>query len=386
MNFCFISREYGNGFRSGGIRTYLNTVVEELIKQGHEVTVITGADNNSIEYCPNLKIYKIPFYDFFKTNTIFDKLISKIRSVLFFDIYRLLIYTLFKKLCQSKTFDYVEVPDYGAESLYILKLHKAYFPKITCRLHGPSFIKNPIRDESKYTLFNRLNNLEKFCINKSDHVSSPSKFMSQVVETECRLCTEIKVIPNPISDYFISQTAIKKASCNNFFNVGYVGTLSEIKGVKLLISAINNLNLEKEIKFTLNLAGKITAEMEEYLKSNRTDAVSYFGLLSKQEVNNLYQNSDLVVIPSYREAFGLVAVEAMSASAVVLASNAGALPEIIQDGHNGFLFNCGDEKDLIKKIKCIAKFEYLNEIKESAIFSVEKYSSTVYVNRLKELI
>lgn len=71
--------------------------------------------------------------------------------------------------------------------------------------------------------------------------------------------------------------------------------------------------------------------------------------LGKQrDVTTLYSLADLLLIPSEKESFGLVAIEAMSSGVPVIASNAGGLPEVIDHGKTGFLSPVGDVSDMAK--------------------------------------
>ncbi len=73
-------------------------------------------------------------------------------------------------------------------------------------------------------------------------------------------------------------------------------------------------------------------------------------LPNSPELIRLYQSSDLFVLPSYAEAFGIAAVEATASGLPVLATNIGGLTDIVEDGKNGFFIEPGEVKPLLEKL------------------------------------
>jgi glycosyltransferase involved in cell wall biosynthesis len=114
---------------------------------------------------------------------------------------------------------------------------------------------------------------------------------------------------------------------------GYMGTLSEQKGLAWLIRQFNTLDFPA----TLDIAGRGQADYEVQLKAlaGDTPRIRFVGYQSPE---SFYQQIDVAVVPSmWNEPFGLVAVEACAHSVPVIASCRGGLPEIIEDGVNGLL-------------------------------------------------
>lgn len=114
---------------------------------------------------------------------------------------------------------------------------------------------------------------------------------------------------------------------------GYLGTLSEQKGVAWLIREFKTLPFPA----TLEIAGQGQADYEAHLRAlaGDTPGIRFVGY---QSPDQFYRHIDVAVVPSvWNEPFGLVAVEACSHSVPVIASSRGGLPEIIEDGVNGLL-------------------------------------------------
>ena len=78
--------------------------------------------------------------------------------------------------------------------------------------------------------------------------------------------------------------------------------------------------------------------------------VKFIGAKTERELAIEYSESAVFVLPSERESFGIVAVEAMASKTPVIASNVGGLPEIITDGKEGYLIECGNVEQLTKSI------------------------------------
>ncbi|KTT30352.1 glycosyltransferase family 4 protein [Pseudomonas rhizoryzae] len=127
----------------------------------------------------------------------------------------------------------------------------------------------------------------------------------------------------------------------NPLRFGYLGTLSENKGVGWLIEQFQRLSLNA----TLTIAGKGQLAYEEQLKAMADPSrVSFVGY---QRPQDFFNSIDVFVVPSlWAEPFGMVAVEACAFQKPVIASRMGGLPEIVRDGVNGLLCNPADRDSL----------------------------------------
>ncbi len=122
---------------------------------------------------------------------------------------------------------------------------------------------------------------------------------------------------------------------------GYIGTLSENKGVSWLIDQFQRLS----INATLEIAGRGKLDYEATIK-NMADPAKV-RVVGYQPSERFMCNIDVLVVPSiWAEPFGLVAVEACAQHLPVIATNMGGLPEIIQDNLNGLLCTPADPDSL----------------------------------------
>lgn len=125
------------------------------------------------------------------------------------------------------------------------------------------------------------------------------------------------------------------------FKLLFVGRLDYQKGFDLLIEAFSMI---KNKNIQLHVVGDV---VNDEITLPRLENVFYYGWVKPQEIEKYFIMSDFLVIPSRWEGFAIVPLEAMSYGLPVIASNSTSLPEIVVDGHNGFLFQNGDVDSLV---------------------------------------
>jgi N-acetyl-alpha-D-glucosaminyl L-malate synthase BshA len=102
------------------------------------------------------------------------------------------------------------------------------------------------------------------------------------------------------------------------------------------------------------------------------DKVIFFG--NSNEIDKILCLTDLFLLPSQTESFGLVALEAMACSVPVISSNSGGLPEVNFDGFSGFLSDVGNVDEMAKNALAILKEDdVLNKFKRNALSIAEKF-------------
>lgn len=152
----------------------------------------------------------------------------------------------------------------------------------------------------------------------------------------------------------------------NYFSQGnkkiilFVGRLVEVKGVSCLIEAMKNI----DAKLIIVGDGPLKESLQRQAESIK-NKVEFLGAKSHTELARIYASSDIFVAPSVttkdgsKEGLGLVLLEAMASGLPVVGSKSGGIPEIIQDGYNGFLVEEKSVEQLTKKIRCLIDSEEL---------------------------
>lgn len=170
--------------------------------------------------------------------------------------------------------------------------------------------------------------------------------------------------------------------------IGYIGTLSRVKGVEWLISQFMKLNIDA----TLEIAGKgESIEYENYLKdlASGDKRIHFLGYTKSEE---FYQKTHVLVVPSlWDEPLGLVAIEACANNIPVITSARGGLKEIIKDGYNGLYCDANLPDSLSRIIKQIYNdHTLLNQLQKSARKSVISFLNpalmfSVYENIYRQI-
>ena len=146
------------------------------------------------------------------------------------------------------------------------------------------------------------------------------------------------------------------------FDVLYVGHVAERKGVLDLVLGFGRFlhgvtDMEGKGHIRLNIVGNdradpvFTSELRQSIQSHGlSEHVDITGWLNHDEAVEYYRRADVFVHPSHYEGYGIVAMEAASFGLPLIVSDAGALPEVVQEGKYGFIFRVGDRDSLGEKL------------------------------------
>ena len=131
----------------------------------------------------------------------------------------------------------------------------------------------------------------------------------------------------------------------------FVGRLAEEKHVDVLIDAVAKTPKDLDIHLEIVGGGEVRPALEaQVARLGLTDRVRFLGLASDADLRRAYITADVFCMPGTAELQSLVTLEAMSASTPVLLANAMALPHLVRDGENGYLFTPNDSDDLAAKL------------------------------------
>ncbi len=176
------------------------------------------------------------------------------------------------------------------------------------------------------------------------------------------------IISYPGCDYLAPPSDFKRRIPKDFLNILSVGILIPRKGFHLLIEALGELS---DYPWELRIVGDETLDTY-YVESLKRKAqglgkrVHLLGKVSSKELSEIYLNSDLFVLPSYFEAYGIVVAEAVLHFLPVIASRVGGIPEIIQDQKEGILIPPGDKAALRRALQDFLEHpEHLEPFREA---------------------
>ncbi|PTT17417.1 N-acetyl-alpha-D-glucosaminyl L-malate synthase BshA [Flavobacterium sp. HMWF030] len=217
-----------------------------------------------------------------------------------------------------------------------------------------------------------------FSINKSDYVTSVSQSLKDDTLKLFKIKNKIRVIPN-----FIELDKVVKdpqAPCHRYVmakeNERIITHISNFRKVKRIPDIIKIFyNIQKEIPAKLMMVGDgPEKEKAEALcmELGIYDKVIFFG--NSNEIDKILCFTDLFLLPSETESFGLAALEAMSMGVPVISSNSGGLPEVNFEGISGYLSNVGDVEEMAANaIKILKDDEVLNQFKVNALEVAKKF-------------
>lgn len=190
-----------------------------------------------------------------------------------------------------------------------------------------------------------------FSINKSDGVTAVSESLKQETCEYFDIQREIRVIYN-----FIDFTRFSKSDKDHFKKaiapngeriIVHTSNFRKLKRVEDVIEVFRRIHEHIPSKLLLIGDGPERYHMEELCR--RMDLCHEVRFLGKQDaIEELLAVSDLFVMPSESESFGLAALEAMACEVPVISSNAGGLPEVNIHGQTGFLSEIGDVESMAR--------------------------------------
>jgi L-malate glycosyltransferase len=219
-----------------------------------------------------------------------------------------------------------------------------------------------------------------FSINSSDAITAVSESLKQDTLEHFDIRKEIRVIPNFIDlDRFKKQKKdhFKTAICpNNEKLIVHTSNFRKVKRVEDVLMVFYNLRKKIPVKLLLVGDGPERIRIESLCRELGTcDDIRFLGKLD--QIEEVLSVSDLFIMPSEKESFGLAALEAMACEVPVISSNAGGLPELNINGQSGFMSNVGDIEDMTKNALTILDDRNLPKFKEGALnrakdFTVDK--------------
>lgn len=186
------------------------------------------------------------------------------------------------------------------------------------------------------------------------------------------------MIYNGVEDK-ISKSNLKLNWDENKINLLFVGRLDRQKGLDLFLDVYDKMKLENMHLYVIG-----TSVLDDNLPKS-TKHVTYLGWVDNKNIDAYYQACDVVIMPSRWEGFGLVAVEAMRNLKPVIASNVGALPELIKNNINGYIFDIKDDKILKKILLSINKNDLQNLGKQARQIYLKKFTDSIFVKNIYKL-
>ncbi len=330
----------------GGISRVVHDLSHRLIKDGHEVTVVTYKEGNvqDFEDDNGVKVYRVNNYMINPNN--------------FIDWIMQLNFNLISKATEiinkEGPFDVIHAHDWLVA--YASKTLKDSFNiPIIATIHATESGRNSgIHDEvQRY-----INDTEWMLTYEATEVIVNSNYMKSEIQRLFGLPYEkINVVPNGVNlnlydgverDYNFRR----QYAADNEKIILYVGRLVYEKGVQNLIAAMPKvLNGYHDSKLIIAGKGGMIDELrDEVRRLNIENKVYFTGYLNLEQVTKMYKCADVAVFPSTYEPFGVVALEGMLSGTPVVVSDIGGLNDIVQHRENGMKSYAGNPNSIADSI------------------------------------
>ena len=330
----------------GGIARVVHDLSHRLIKDGHEVTVVTYKEGNvpDFEDDKGVKVYRIGNY-MINPNNFIDwimqmnfNLVAKANEI----------------IAKEGNFDVIHAHDwlvaYAAKTL-----KNSYGTPIVATIHATEAGRNSgIHDETQ----RYINDTEWMLTYEASEVIVNSNYMKSELQRLFGLPFEkINVVPNGVNLNLYSGVERdyefrRQYAADNEKIILFVGRLVYEKGIQHLIAAMPKI-LEKYHDSKLVIAGKggMIDELKAQVNAMGISNKVYFtGYMNSKQVVKMYKCADVAVFPSTYEPFGIVALEGMLSGTPVVVSDVGGLNEIVQHGENGMKSYAGNPNSLADSI------------------------------------
>tara|TARA_Y100000815_G_C13321180_1_gene492384 strand:- start:724 stop:1869 length:1146 start_codon:yes stop_codon:yes gene_type:complete len=209
-----------------------------------------------------------------------------------------------------------------------------------------------------------------FAINNSDAVTAVSQSLKKETLSSFNINKEIQVVPNFIDSnlykYKIDEDLRRSFVSKEEKLIIHISNFRKVKRVQDVLKVFAKIREKIPSKLLLIGDGPERLEMEQLCRNlNLCESIRFIGKL--KAVEKILSVSDLFLLPSATESFGLVALEAMASKVPVISSNSGGLPEVNIDGKTGFLLDVKDVNAMAEKaIYLLKNQELLEEFKQNA--------------------
>jgi len=273
----------------------------------------------------------------------------------------------FKLVCPNHTFMRQEKPCEECQGKYF---HKA----IRYRCVKDSYVKSAICALEMY-----IHKVNQTYIKTVDCFLALSRFAQRKLIQYGLPKEKVKYLPNYV------EVPVYKTNSTKERYILFLGTLSDKNGIFNLVKAMRNL---PPIKLKVAGEGEQETFIRDYIGKNRMDNVEMVGFLSGEKLKRTIANCSFLVFPNncYHNC-PMSILQSFACGKPVIGSNLGSVPELVEDGETGLLFESSNEMDLVEKIRYLyANPETVKKMGQNAQRKVEEdYSAEKYYPRLLQI-
>jgi len=188
------------------------------------------------------------------------------------------------------------------------------------------------------------------------------------------------IIPNGINSELFKTNIIKTKKKSNKLKILFIGREDKRKGLKYLMNSLKNYNFNFPVKLTI-IGHKLSPPNIENIE------IVNPGVVDEQSKINLLKDSDILCAPSLQnESFGIILLEAMASSTVIIASNIEGYNSVVTNNENGLLVHPRNPKEIFEAINTV---HFNNNLKEKIIANglkfIKEYDWNIISDRIIDI-
>ncbi|MFC0473521.1 1,4-alpha-glucan branching protein domain-containing protein [Halalkalibacter kiskunsagensis] len=337
----------------GGLSRHVYDLSRAMVKEGHEVHVVTSYVHGYPNYEVNqgVHVHRIKGLQP-EANQFFDWVGSLNLAMTRYVI----------QLSRKQQFDIIHAHDWLV-GVAAKGLKQALNIPLLATIHATEHGRNNgIHSELQY----EINQKEWELTYDADRVIVCSDYMKEELQSIFSLPDEkLAVIPNGVDPDLLQPYTSSTANItsNDTFTVFSVGRIVREKGYQTVINAAAILK-EKNVNIRFVIAGKgpMLDEFKQQVYERQLESfVTFLGFVSDEERNEWFNRCDATIFPSLYEPFGIVALEGLAANKATMVSDTGGLAGIIRHNENGVKFYPGDEQSLVTQVLYLYNHPILRE-------------------------
>jgi hypothetical protein len=388
LHICIVAREFPPFGNTGGVGTLYYHLASELLLMGHRVTLVTPEDEDEPYFCGR---FTVRYTNRFAVceDTVTNAPTGFANNV----NWSLSALHAVANIHADDPIDVIECPLWDSEGLALALIDSKNRPPVVVRLVTPF----PVAARSNgWSATSREANMfmaaERKLIERADAVVPISESIASTIEAEYGIRRDARWAKSycgiaywPFFDFELDYSDLKEVNGHplpvpkDAKLVVFVGRIEKRKGVDLLFAAANKF-LAKDPKAHLLLAGRDiqiwNEQSQGILAKAARERVHFLGEVTDAIRDKLLHIAYCVVFPSRYESFGLVPLEAFVHGVPVVATRAGAIPEVVRDGHCGLLFEPEDTDGLADSVSRLLSDPALrNKLSRGAKEQVRLFSS-----------
>jgi len=372
MKLCYLLHQ--GKMHSGGQGVYLYNVTREMVALGHEVHVIAGppypdiAPGVTVDRIPNFNLFDVlgtfnsEFFhsrhprEFFRPLSFYELVTTRYGMFSGMAAFSIRAYDRLRELLRDRRFDIVhDVQCLGYGTLLI----KVGGIPVVANIHHPLAVdrrnavmqERSLRQKIRWIIFYPFF-MQDIVMKRVDRIITGSRHSARSIQQVFDVPpSHIEIIHDGVdTDTFRPLEGVEKVS-NGILFVG--NSEDRNKGARYLVEALHILRNEMDFHLTFVDRPRESLELVPSLvkRWGLQGRTTFTGRVSTEELVRLYNRAEILVSPSVYEGFGLPAAEAMACGVPVVATTAGAFPEVVADGETGWLVAPGDARALAAAIK-----------------------------------